>query len=39
MENRERLLEAALSLFYEKGYDAVGVQEIVEAAGVTKPTL
>ena len=39
MENRKKLLEAALSLFYEKGYDAVGVQEIVDAAGVTKPTL
>ena len=25
--------------FYEKGYDAIGVQEIADAAGVTKPTL
>ena len=39
MDNREILLETALSLFYEKGYDAVGVQEIVDQAGVTKPTL
>ena len=39
MENREKLLETALLLFYEKGYDAVGVQEIVDRAGVTKPTL
>src|SRR5207253_1398037 len=26
-------------LFATRGYDAVGVQEIVEASGVTKPTL
>ncbi len=39
MENRVKLLECALDLFSARGYDAVGVQEIVEAAGVTKPTL
>lgn len=33
------VLESALRLFSERGYDAVGVQEIVEGAGVTKPTL
>lgn len=33
------ILEKALHLFYEKGYDAIGVQEIADAAGVTKPTL
>lgn len=37
--NRDRLLEIALGLFARRGYDAVGVQEIVSAAGVTKPTL
>ena len=26
MDNREMLLDTALSLFYEKGYDAVGVK-------------
>ena len=36
---RERLAEAALELFVEHGYDAVGVQEIVERATVTKPSL
>lgn len=39
MDNREAILDSALTLFYEKGYDAVGVQQIVEQAGVTKPTL
>lgn len=39
MDNRERILECALDLFYARGYDAVGVQEIAEKAGVTKPTL
>jgi AcrR family transcriptional regulator len=28
-----------MELFASRGYDGVGVQEIVEAAGVTKPTL
>jgi AcrR family transcriptional regulator len=39
MNNRKSLLEHALRLFAERGYDAVGVQEVCEAAGVTKPTL
>ena len=39
MENRERIMRCAKTLFYAKGYDAVGVQEIVDKAGVTKPTL
>jgi TetR/AcrR family transcriptional regulator len=39
METRERLLARALKLFAARGYEAVGVQEIVEAAGVTKPSL
>ena len=39
MENKELIMKCALDLFYAKGYDAVGVQEIVDKAGVTKPTL
>jgi AcrR family transcriptional regulator len=39
MGNRAVLLERSLELFGERGYDAVGVQEICNAAGVTKPTL
>ncbi|MBN1679956.1 MAG: helix-turn-helix transcriptional regulator [Anaerolineae bacterium] len=37
--NRVFILHHALNLFATRGYDAVGVQEIAEAAGVTKPTL
>jgi len=39
MNNRENLLNCALELFSLRGYDAVGVQEIAEAAGIKKPTL
>lgn len=39
MDNKEMLLQVALDLFHAKGYDAVGIQEIVDKAGVTKPTL
>ena len=39
MDNREILLDKALLLFSQRGYDAVGVQEIVDAVGVTKPTM
>ncbi len=38
-DTRARILCHALQLFASRGYDATGVQEIVEAAGVTKPTL
>lgn len=37
--NRDKILACAQHLFYEKGYDCVGVQEIVDAAGITKPTM
>ncbi len=39
MENRQKILECALELFFRRGYDAVGIQEICQSAGVTKPTL
>lgn len=39
MDNRQLIMNSALTLFYESGYDAVGVQQIVDAAGVSKPTL
>lgn len=37
--NKEKILNTALELFSQKGYDAVGVQSICEASGITKPTL
>lgn len=36
---RERLLDAATSLFYEEGIHSVGVDRIIEVAGVTRATL
>lgn len=39
MDNRENILACSLALFASKGYNAVGIQEIVKAAGITKPTL
>lgn len=39
MDNKEKILTCALELFSDRGYDAVGVQEIVNEAGITKPTL
>ncbi len=39
MDTRTEILTCALKLFAERGYDGAGVQEVVTAAGVTKPTL
>jgi TetR/AcrR family transcriptional regulator len=39
MDNQTHLLDCALALFSQNSYAAVGVQEVVEAAGLTKPTL
>jgi TetR/AcrR family transcriptional regulator len=38
-ENQLIILQTACQLFSEFGYDGVGVQQIVEKAGLTKPTL
>ena len=38
-DNRTKLLTCATNLFTARGYDAVGVQEIADAAGIKKPTL
>jgi len=37
-ETRQRLMEAALRLFHEQGYDATTVEQIAEAADVAKGT-
>lgn len=39
VRTNDRILQKALELFSEKGYDATSVREICEAAGITKPTL
>lgn len=39
MDNQTLLLDQTLILFSQRGYEAVGVQDIVLAAGLTKPTL
>jgi TetR/AcrR family transcriptional regulator len=38
-QTRERLLDEALSLFSQRGYAATGIRDILQAAGVTQPTL
>lgn len=38
-DTEERLLDAALTLFAEKGFEAASVREIIEATGVTRPVL
>lgn len=35
---RERLVAAAIELFYRKGFGAVGIDQVIAAAGVTKTT-
>jgi AcrR family transcriptional regulator len=36
---RERIVEAAYALFFERGHGRVGVEEIAAAAGITKRSL
>lgn len=36
---RSQLLETALVVFADRGYDTVSMEEVAEAAGVTKPVL
>jgi len=38
-DTEKRLLDHALTLFAEKGYEAASVREIIEATGVTRPVL
>jgi AcrR family transcriptional regulator len=38
-DTRNAIMRHAAALFAARGYDAVSVREIVEAAGVTKPSL
>ena len=38
-QTREQILEAAVALFAEKGFDAAGIRELSERAGVPKSLL
>lgn len=38
-EAENKLLESALKLFAEKGYEGTSIREIIEGAGVTRPVL
>ena len=38
-DTRERILDAALDLFIEQGYDKTSLREIAERVGVTKAAL
>jgi AcrR family transcriptional regulator len=38
-DTEERLLDSALTLFSEKGYEGTSIREIIEQAGVTRPVL
>ncbi len=38
-DTRERILETALDLFIERGYEKTSLREIAERVGVTKPAL
>ncbi|MCZ6779979.1 MAG: TetR/AcrR family transcriptional regulator [Acidobacteria bacterium] len=38
-ETRERLIEAAAHLFYERGIHRTGVEQVIERAHLSKPTL
>jgi TetR/AcrR family transcriptional regulator len=38
-ETRSAILTVAEQLFSRRGYESVGIQEVVDTAGITKPTL
>lgn len=39
IDNKNKILSIALTLFADKGYDAVGVQQLCDEVGISKPTL
>lgn len=39
MKRDRKILEAAQRLFHERGFDAVGIDEVGEAAGITGPAI
>ena len=39
MQTKEKILNAALSLFAENGYDGTSVEQIAELVGIKAPSL
>ncbi len=39
INSKDTILQCALQLFGERGYESVGITEITQQAGITKPTL
>jgi len=40
MQNsKEKIIEAAIDVFFDKGFDAASMREIAEKAGITKPMI
>lgn len=39
INNKQKILNIALELFSEQGFDSIGVQTLAEKSGITKPTL
>ena len=39
MSTKERILQEALTLFAENGYDGTGVEQIAEKVGIKAPSL
>jgi len=37
--SKEKIIEAAIEVFFEKGFDAASMREIAEKAGLTKPMI
>ncbi len=39
MNSKEKIIDAAIGVFFEKGFDAASMREIAEKAGLTKPMI
>jgi AcrR family transcriptional regulator len=37
--SKEKIISAAIEVFFEKGFDAASMREIAEKAGLTKPMI
>ncbi len=39
LTSKEKIIDAAIEVFFEKGFDAASMREIAEKAGLTKPMI